>query len=100
MNRKIRKESAGQETNVWYELNERGKSVLDITAVVVKERLDWIRQGLEPNDAERPRKVYILESGVANRGRARILSQIDFWPLTYVTSIIKYKHYTLFLQLG
>ena len=55
-----------KETYAWYDLNAQGARVVaEHYAPAVLERLEWIRAGLPPS-AERPRKVYVLESGVTS----------------------------------
>jgi len=44
--------------HTYYKLTEEGKRVVLETALIVRERLTWIGQGLAPNK-ERPWKVYI-----------------------------------------
>jgi hypothetical protein len=52
--RKIRQQ------NAYYKVTQEGMSVVRKTAAVVRERLEWIAQGLAPDDnAGRPRKVYV-----------------------------------------
>ena len=55
-----------KETYAWYDLNAQGARVVaEHYAPAVLERLEWIRAGLPPS-AERPRKSYVLESGVTS----------------------------------
>ena len=55
-----------KETYAWYDLNDQGvRVVAEHYAPAVLERLEWIRAGLPPS-AERPRKSYVLESGVTS----------------------------------
>lgn len=47
-------------TTTYYALTDKGRRVAEETAVAVRERLQWISQGLGPDDAAgRMRKIYI-----------------------------------------